>query len=116
MPLPADQYEQLERVAPEALREGERTGKEPGHPEIDRRALELARFAGARIDGDPALVQTGQDNIEQWTRQNGGCAPPEYAEWRALIERRPWPELRRMFLEESDKSSGCAVHIPSRDS
>ena len=65
--------------------------------------LELTRITVARIDENPALVQTGLDNVERWTRQNGGTLSRAYAEWQAPIRRHPWPELRRMLLEESEE-------------
>ena len=103
MQLTTEQCERLEREARQARSERERTGRGPGHPEIDRRALALARLAAARIDRDPALVQAGLDNIERWAQRNGGYLPRAHAEWKALIERHSWPELRRMLLEESDE-------------
>ena len=103
MQLTTEQCEWLEREARQARSERERTGRGPGHPEIDRRALALARLAAARIDRDPTLMHVGLDNIERWAQRNGGHLPQAHAEWKALIERRPWPELRRMLLEESDE-------------
>ena len=34
-------------------------------------------------------MQTGLGNIERWARQNGDYLPEAYAEWQALIRRRP---------------------------
>ena len=95
--------ERPEREAREARRERQRSGRGPGHHEMDRRGLELTRITVARIDENPALVQTGLDNIDRWLRQNGGTLPRAHAEWQTLIRRHPWPALRRMLLEESDE-------------
>ena len=78
-------------------------GKPAGHPEIDRKVFELTKIAVAKIDRDPSLVQIGLDNIERWTRQKGGYLPLCHAEWKTLIETRPWVELRRLLLEDSDE-------------
>ena len=72
-----------------ARRLRQRSDRRPGHPEIDRRVLELTRFTGDRIDENPALVQRGLDNIERWARQNGGSLLRGHAEWQALIRRHP---------------------------
>ena len=103
MPLTAEQCQRLEPEARKAPQERERAGKQPGHPEIDRRVLVLTRLAVARVDEDPALVQTGLDNIGRQARQNGGTLPQAYVEWQPLIRRHPRLELRRMLLKESDE-------------
>jgi len=64
--------------------------------------LELTRLAVTRIDENPALVRTGLENIERWTRQRG-YLPRCHAEWKELIERHPWERLREILLEESDE-------------
>ena len=103
MQLSSGQCERLERRAQQDRLERERAGHQPGHPDIDRRALALTRLAVARIDSNPRLVQVGLDNIERWTRQNGGYLSPAHAEWKALIEQHPWQQLRRILLEDSDE-------------
>ena len=92
--------EQLEQDVLEARRRGRAVA---GRPHIDRRVFELTKIAVARIDRDPSLVQAGLDNIARWTRQKGGYVPLCHAEWKALIEERPWPELRALLLDDSDE-------------
>ena len=92
--------EQLEQDVLEARRLGNAVA---GHPHIDRRVFELTKIAVARIDRNPSLVQAGLDNIERWTRQKGGYVPLCHAEWKALIEERPWPELRTLLLQDNDE-------------
>ena len=91
---------QLAREIDEAHRNGTATA---GHPVIDRRVFELTRITVARIDRDPSLVQVGLDNIARWTRQKGGYVPPCHAEWKALIQEHPWPELRALLLQDNDE-------------
>ena len=79
-----------------------REGRPGGHPEIDRRVLDLTRITVARIDNDPSLVRIGLENIERWTRQRGHL-PRCHVEWKALIERHPWEHLRELLLDESDE-------------
>ena len=74
-----------------------------GHAGIDRRVLEMTRVIVSKIDGNSTLVRIGLDNIERWTRQKGGYLPRCHAEWKQLIEMRPWEELRERLLEESDE-------------
>ena len=103
MTVMASERRRWERDAIEANRRAAREGRSSGHPDIDRRVLELARITVARIDENPALVQIGLDNIERWTRQKGGYLPRCHAEWKQLIEAHPWERLREMLLEESDE-------------
>ena len=91
------------RNAREANRRAILEGRPGGHPEVDRMVLELTRIAVRRIDENPALVRVGLENIARWTRQKGGHVPRYHAEWKQLIESRPWRELRKMLLEESDE-------------
>ena len=92
-----------EREALKAQRQAAREGHPGGHPETDRRVLEMTRLTVAKIDQDLSLVRIGLDNIERWTRQKGGYLPNCHAEWKALIEQHTWKELREMLLEESDE-------------
>lgn len=99
----AQEWGQFERETQQARIRAGRGGLGTGHPEIDRRVLEMTRLAVAKIDQDPTLVRTGLDNIERWTRQRGGYLPGCHAEWKALIEQEPWTLLREMLLAETDE-------------
>ena len=99
----AEERKRWARDAREANRQAILKGRPGGHPEIDRMVLELTRIAVKRIDADPNLVRIGLENIERWTQSKGGYLPRCHAEWKALIERHPWKELREMLLEESDE-------------
>ena len=92
-----------ERESLKAQRQAVREGRPGGHPETDRRVLEMTCLTVAKIDPDLSLVQLGLDNIERWARQKGGYLPNCHAEWKALIEQHTWKELREMLLEESDE-------------
>ena len=98
-----EQRRRWEDEAQEANLEAIREGRLGGHPEIDRKVLELTRITVARIDANPALARIGLDNIERWTVQKGGYLPRCHAEWKHLIETHPWEKLRKMLLEESDE-------------
>ena len=93
----------LARDALEARRRAGRGGLGTGHPKTDQRVFELTKIAVAKIDRDPSLVRVGLDNIERWTRQKGGYLPACHAEWKVLIEERPWAELRTLLLEDTDE-------------
>ena len=98
-----EQWEQIERETLQARFSAGLGGLGTGHPDTDRRVLELTRITVARIDEDPSLVRVGTENIERWTRQKGGYLPRCHAEWKQLIEQHPWKVLREMLLEESDE-------------
>ena len=102
MPATREDRKRWARDAREANRRASAEGRPGGHPEIDRMVLELTRLAVTRIDENPALVRTGLENIERWTRQRG-YLPRCHAEWKELIERHPWERLREILLEESDE-------------
>ena len=78
-------------------------GSWTGHAGIDRRVLEMTRVIVAKIDPDPMLVRIGLENIERWTRQNGGYLPRCHAEWKEPIETHPWERFHEILLEESDE-------------
>ena len=70
-----------------------------GHPHIDRRMLAMARLAAEKIDRNPELLQIAIANLQRWarTRRNGLSAGK--AEWKALIARHSWPELRAILVQ-----------------
>ncbi|MCY4283772.1 MAG: hypothetical protein OXC65_00335 [Thiotrichales bacterium] len=103
MPASLEERERWEEEWREANRRAIAENRPRGHPEIDRKVLELTRITVARIDENPALVQIGLDNIERWTARKGGYLPLCHAEWKHLIETQPWETLRAMLLEESDE-------------
>lgn len=103
-----------EREAREAQRQAALDGRPGGHPENDRRMLELTRITVARIDEQPSLVRTGLENIERWTRHKGGYLPRCHAEWKTLIEQHPWETLREMLLEDSDEGQRLRSSHPFR--
>ena len=93
----------LDQIARDVLEARRRGAAVAGHPETDRRVFELTKITVARIDRDPSLVRIGLENIERWTRQKGGYLPLCHAEWKSLIEERPWPELRALLLQDNDE-------------
>ncbi len=74
-----------------------------GHPHIDRRMLAMARLAAEKIDRDPELLQIAIDNLERWARMDEHGLPPPLAEWRELIARHSWPELRAILVQDNDE-------------
>ena len=73
-----------------------------GHPHIDRRSLEMARLIVEKIDADPGLLQVAHENLQRWSRARGGALPRCREEWKALLKR-PWSQIRRILLDESDE-------------
>ena len=98
-----EQPGQPEREATETHPEAVGVGPWTGHAGIDRRVLEMTQVIVEKIDRDPTLVRIGLENIERWTRQNGGYLPRCHAEWKELIDTHPWERLREILLEESDE-------------
>ena len=73
-----------------------------GHPHIGRRSLEMARLIVEKIDADPGLFQVAHENLQRWKHIGGGTLPRCREEWKALLQR-PWDQVRRILLDESDE-------------
>lgn len=71
------------------------------HQAIDRRSLEMARRIVEKIDADPHRegLEHARRVCARWVER--GNIPAR--EWMAILER-PWPEIRRILLEDSDES------------
>ena len=65
MPATREERKRWARDLREANRRANAEGRPAGHLEIDRMVLGLTRLAVTRIDENPALVQTGLENIER---------------------------------------------------
>ena len=85
----------------ELIGQGGHVGR--GHPEIDRRSLVRARLVVAKIDAQPELVEVGVRNLQRWIGQAGGRPNQCNVEWLNLIRTKPWSELRKILLQESDE-------------
>jgi len=66
------------------------------HSDVDRRLLRLVEACVARIDASPNLIDVMRNNITRWS------AAHLRAQWQELLSR-PWPELRQLLLEDSEK-------------
>ena len=73
-----------------------------GHPQIDRRSLDMAKLVVEKIDADPSLFRVAHENLQRWSRVRGGALPPCREEWKELL-RRPWSQIREILLDESDE-------------
>ena len=99
---PTGSPNQPERNRPRPPRRGRLINVGPGHPDTDRRTLQLTRLTVEKIDRNPALVRTGLDNIARWARRNGDL-PACHAEWKTIIEQRSWNDIRALLLADSDE-------------
>ncbi len=73
------------------------------HQQIDARSLELARAIACRIDADPEhqAVAMARARCALW-RRTAPCA--DLDEWAGLLER-PWPEIRAVLLDPSERGT-----------
>jgi hypothetical protein len=79
------------------------------HQAIDRRSLEMARRIVARIDADPdreGLAHAKRVCV-RWVEQ--GNVPAK--EWLAILQR-PWTEIRRILLDDSEESRRLRQNDP----
>lgn len=76
------------------------------HDVIDERSLALAQAIADRIDANPALLAQAHDNMTRWDYRVRGAR-----EWRQIMKR-PWTEVRRIFLEDSEKGRELRQSAP----
>lgn len=69
------------------------------HESIDERSLALVRAIVARIDADPE--RRGLEHARRVCRTWGEAGNRPALEWAEIIAR-PWDEIRRVLLDESD--------------
>lgn len=77
------------------------------HDAIDRRSLEMARRIVAKIDADPALLERAKRVCARWVER--GNVPAR--EWMTILAR-PWPEIRRILIEDSEESRRLRQNDP----
>jgi len=73
------------------------------HQHIDARSFALARLIASRIDADPEhqAVDTACARCARW-RKTAPCADLEL--WAELL-RKPWPEIRAVLLDPSERGT-----------
>ena len=71
------------------------------HPHIDARSLEMAKIIVQRIDDDPTLIEVAHRYLGDEERRHGKLCRAS-REWRKILTR-PWSEIRRLLLDESDE-------------
>ena len=72
-----------------------------GHPHIDARSLEMAKIIVKRIDADPTLIERAHRYLaDEEERYASLCQASR--EWKQILTR-PWSEVRRILLDESDE-------------
>jgi len=70
------------------------------HQQIDERSLAMAKAIVARIDADPdkAGLTRARATCQRWFRDR---PMPAIGEWLEILER-PWEEIRKVLLDESE--------------
>ena len=71
------------------------------HAGVDARSLALARAVAARIDADPnrAGLERARSVCRRWCDM--GVEPAR--EWMEILDRKEWPGIRDVLLDESDE-------------
>lgn len=85
----------------------------PGHEDIDRASLELARAIVTRIDADPSLMSVARENLARWKTRNAD-APSLiqcYEEWEHILDR-GWDHARSVLLAETDEGQRLRQSSP----
>jgi len=73
------------------------------HQQIDARSLALARVVAGRIDADPEhrAIAGARARCARW-RKTAPCADLDL--WAELLWR-PWPEIRAVLLDSSERGT-----------
>ena len=77
------------------------TGTGVGHPHIDARSLEMAKIIVKRIDADPTLIEHAHRYLAGEEERHGTLSQASL-EWKQILTR-PWSEIRKILLDESDE-------------
>lgn len=72
-----------------------------GHPHIDARSLEMAKIIVKRIDAEPALIERAHQYLADEEARHGSLCQAS-REWQQILTR-PWSEVRKILLDESDE-------------
>jgi hypothetical protein len=83
------------------------------HQQIDRRSLAMAKAVAERIDADPrrAGLEKARATCRRWFKSDPA---PAIGEWLQILER-PWEEIRRVLLDESDEGQRLRQSTPFCD-
>ena len=92
------------------MSEGNTEGSGIGHPWLDARSLDMASIVVVRIDAEPGLIHVAHDNLARWRRHGGGLSRA-HREWVEILER-PWAEIRKVLLDESDEGQRLRSSSP----
>ncbi len=69
------------------------------HEEIDRRSFMMALSIASRVDANPVLLAKARSTCDRWYSLN---PQDTLKEWMTILQR-PWPEVRKVLLENSEK-------------
>jgi hypothetical protein len=79
------------------------------HEWIDRRSLALHEAVAAKLEANPALIRVARDNLSRWLAAG---ERPAYAEWRALLESKPLPEVLGILRSTSEQAARLRQSSP----
>jgi len=80
------------------------------HAELDARSLAIARAIAARIDADPGRrgLEKARRLCDRWCAMDVDPA----REWREILARHDWGEVRALLLEESEEGARRRQNAP----
>jgi len=75
------------------------------HSDIDRRIRRLVEACVRKIEGDPTLLLRARAQWERWAESR------LKKDWEGLLAM-PWPELRSILLESSERGDRIRQSVP----
>lgn len=72
-----------------------------GHERIDQRSIALHAAIAKRLESNPERWQIVRENLKKHLDE-GGASRPYAVAWEALLAL-PWPELRELLVEDSER-------------
>jgi hypothetical protein len=82
------------------------------HPDLDRRALTIARAIADRLADDPSLVSSARDFIARRLRDASPRERKDLGEWQRLLEHLSVQQLRNFLVHSGERATRLRQSLP----
>lgn len=80
------------------------------HRRLDERSLTMHELIAAKVEADPALLDTARDNVRRW-RTSDGSPKLALVEWEQILDR-PVNQVARFLAERSEHATRLRQSSP----
>ena len=81
------------------------------HEMIDRRSLPLHEAVAGKIRESPALLEVARENLQRWSRMDGGLPPP-LKEWQDILDGRSLEDILQLICDQSENAARLRQSSP----